>query len=62
LDAFENAQVEGIKEADLSGHLNNGNKQDKKSEDDGKDDEKEKMDKNSDDTGQDIDVRDYPIH
>lgn len=62
LEALEKAQVEGIKEADLSGHLTNGNKQDKKSEDDGKDDEKETLDRNSDDTGPDIDVRDYPLH
>ncbi|WAR46987.1 S41 family peptidase [Methylomonas rapida] len=62
LEALEKAQVEGIKEADLSGHLTNGNKQDKKSEDDGKDDEKETLDKNSDETGPDIDVRDYPLH
>lgn len=62
LEALEKGQIEGIKEADLSGHLTNGNKQNKKSEDDDKVNEKEPVDKNSDEAGPDIDVRDYPLH
>lgn len=54
------AKIESIKEADLSGHLTNGNKQDKDStanEQGGK----ESSDKDGDGVD-DVEMRDYPLH
>lgn len=64
LEALEKAQVEGIKEADLSGHLTNGNKKDKKSDEDDKAVDKESGDKSGEDVEPDNanSTRDYPLN
>ena len=62
LEALDKAKFESIKEADLSGHLTNGNKAGKKSSDEDQSDEKDAEDKDTDGTKPDIDMRDYPLH
>ncbi|AEF98724.1 S41 family peptidase [Methylomonas methanica] len=60
LEALEKAKFESIKEADLSGHLSNGNGDKKKSEANEKADDKEDNDKEAD--GNEAEIRDYPLH
>ena len=62
LETLEKAKFESIKEADLSGHLTNGNKTDKKSADEGQTDEKDAEDKDADEAAVQTDMRDYPLH
>ncbi|MCQ8104149.1 S41 family peptidase [Methylomonas sp. SURF-2] len=62
LEALEKAKFDSVKEADLSGHLSNGNGDKKKTEDNEKVDGKDKQDKDSDDIESDADIRDYPLH
>ncbi len=67
IEALEKAKFESIKEADLSGHLTNGNKDAKKSgESENTPEEKDGAGKDTDATeqteGGDSDVRDYPLH
>lgn len=63
LESLEKAKIESIKEADLSGHLTNGNKVDKKPEGDEKADDKEPSSgKEGEGAEGDADVRDYPLH
>lgn len=62
LEALEKAKFESIKEADLSGHLSNGNGDKKKSGDGEKADDKEDNDKDADSNDAEADIRDYPLH
>lgn len=62
LEALEKAKFESIKEADLSGHLSNGNGDKKKAGDNEKADDKEDGDKDADSNDADADIRDYPLH
>lgn len=62
LETLEKAKFESIKEADLSGHLTNGNKTDKKSANEGQSDEKDAEDKDPDEVAAQADMRDYPLH
>ena len=63
LETLEKAKFESIKEADLSGHLTNGNKADKKSlDEEDKSDEKDAEDKDEDSSKAEADSRDYPLH
>ncbi|MCK9607723.1 MAG: S41 family peptidase [Methylomonas sp.] len=59
LETLEKAKFESIKEADLSGHLSNGNGDKKKSEDNDKSDDD---DKDADGNEADVEIRDYPLH
>jgi len=61
LEALEQAKIESIKEADLSGHLTNGNEVDKKTGDEDNADGKESNEKSTD-AGAESDLRDYPLH
>ncbi|WP_150046940.1 MULTISPECIES: S41 family peptidase [Methylomonas] len=61
LEALEQAKIESIKEADLSGHLSNGNEVDKKTGDEDDTDGKESNEKSADATAE-SDLRDYPLH
>lgn len=64
LEALEKAKFDSIKEADLSGHLTNGNAEKKKPEADEKTDEKggDAPEKETEANDADADVRDYPLH
>ncbi|QPK62518.1 S41 family peptidase [Methylomonas sp. LL1] len=64
LEALEKAKIDSIKEADLSGHLTNGNKPEKKSDDNEKIDDKDGQEKDVDgtDNSDTEGVRDYPLH
>lgn len=61
LEALEQAKFDSIKEADLTGHLTNGNA-DKKADEDGKSEDKDADDKDSEASQTEIDLRDYPLH
>lgn len=58
LEALEKAKIEGLKEADLSGHLTNGNKPRPADEENGGESDKEGG--NADSSAEDM--RDYPLH
>jgi carboxyl-terminal processing protease len=62
LETLDKSKFESIKEADLSGHLTNGNKTDSKSADEDQSDEKDTEDKDTDPSKAETDVRDYPLH
>ncbi|MGY6275858.1 S41 family peptidase [Methylomonas sp. MgM2] len=55
------AKIESIKEADLSGHLTNGNTTDGES-DNGNSEDKEASDKDKEASGLEDDIKDYPLH
>ncbi|MGR8929782.1 MAG: S41 family peptidase [Gammaproteobacteria bacterium] len=54
--------IESIKEADLSGHLTNGNKLDGQAEDGEKSGDKDTLDKDGDTGKSESEMRDYPLH
>ncbi|MBS4050282.1 MAG: peptidase S41, partial [Methylomonas sp.] len=62
LEALEKAKFDAIKEADLSGHLSNGNGEKKKPDGNENADDKEGLDKEADGGESDADIRDYPLH
>lgn len=64
LEALEKAKFDSIKEADLSGHLTNGNGEKKKPEADEKTDEKgvSSPEKEAEASDPESDVKDYPLH
>lgn len=62
LEALEKAKFDSIKEADLSGHLSNGNGEKKKTEGAEKADDKEGQDKGADGNETEAEMRDYPLH
>ena len=63
LETLEKAKFDSIKEADLSGHLINGNGEKKKPETDEKPDEKaNSQDKEAEAVDSESDVKDYPLH
>lgn len=64
LEALEKAKFDSIKEADLSGHLTNGNAEKKKPDADEKADEKggDAQEKEAETNDADSDVKDYPLH
>lgn len=63
LETLEKAKFDSIKEADLSGHLINGNGEKKKPEADEKPDEKaNSQDKEAEAVDSESDVKDYPLH
>ena len=63
LETLEKAKFDSIKEADLSGHLINGNGEKKKPEADEKTDEKaNSQEKEAEAVESEADVKDYPLH
>jgi carboxyl-terminal processing protease len=63
LEALEKAKFDSIKEADLSGHLINGNGEKKKPEAEEKADEKpNSQEKDAEAIDPESDVKDYPLH